>query len=52
MTDHQKLVIALFGETDCRVGGEVSVFDVMTMLYELGEEHRRTTHRRMVSASA
>jgi hypothetical protein len=51
MTDHQKLLIALFGGNDCRVGGEVSVFQVMAMLYELGEEHRRFVHRELVVAS-
>jgi hypothetical protein len=52
MTDHQKLLIALFGENDRRDGGEVSVFDVMSMLYELGEEHRSVIHHQLARATA
>jgi hypothetical protein len=51
MTDHQKPLIALFGGNDCRVGGEVSVFEVMAMPNELGEEHRRIARRQLVLAT-
>jgi hypothetical protein len=52
MTDHEKLLIALWSEDDSRSGGEVSVFDVMTMLYALGAEHRRIARRQLVHATA
>jgi hypothetical protein len=52
MTDHEKLMIVLRSEDDAGSGGEVSVFDVMAMLHELGEEHRRIARRQLVLATA
>ena len=50
MTDRERLLMALLGENDRRIGGEVSVLDVMTMLYALGEEHRRIAHRQLCAS--
>lgn len=41
MTDHEKLLVALWREEDRDVSGEVSVLDVIAMLSALGREHRR-----------
>lgn len=52
MTDREKLLTALLAESDRRVGAEVSVLDVITLLDELGAEHRRLVHHTLVIHAA
>ena len=52
MTDREKLLTALLEESDRRVGGEISVLDVVAMLDELGAEHRRVVHHEVVFTAA
>jgi len=40
MTDHEKLMLALFAGDDLEREGPVTVEDVVLMLYELGARYR------------
>jgi len=40
MTDHEKLMLALFAGDDLKPEGPVTVEDVVLMLYELGDRYR------------
>ena len=41
MTDRQKLLVALLSADHAEPVEPVTVLEVVAMLYELGEEHRR-----------
>ena len=44
MTDREKLLVSVLNETDRRTRAEVSIMDVIAMLEQSGEEHRRLVH--------
>lgn len=52
MTDHQKLLVALLSTTDEIPDGPFTTSAVVTMLYELGHEHRNPQQSRTESVSA
>ena len=45
MTNHERLLVALCSDDDRLSTSEVSVFEVVEMLYELGAEHRAQVHQ-------
>jgi hypothetical protein len=50
MTDHQKLLIALVSENNKGRQSDVTVQEVVSMLYSLGAEHRQRANKRPVFA--
>ena len=52
MTDREKLLTALLEAQDRRAGETVSLLDVIAMLEQLGAEHRRVVHHKVVVTAA
>ena len=52
MTDHERVLVGLFSAGDQDWAGEVSLLEIVEMLYKLGAEHRARVHgdRMLVNA--
>jgi hypothetical protein len=52
MTDHERVLVGLFSAGDDHRADEVSLLEIVEMLYRLGAEHRAQVHgdRTLVNA--